>query len=439
MELMRRRGFLAFSIASAACSCCGQGWAGAIVLPDPGKPITVPIGSGQMPTISPASMRSAASNAVQRFGSDFSTMGNAAKQISALEADQKKAEDQLNTLLGQRDFILSEFRRGLFCSQCRRSKSEIEATGEPFPAHLYRVNGHPIPATAEQIKEKEQEIDQTIAQLQREIERCKQEIQKQKDASATAWADAQMASAEWRAAVHCEQRLIGMQADAIQSRTEADLRHAQEALEKVRGQIAALRMNSPNSPDLAVFESVEQTWISFIDNAQLQANGDLAASWSEMRDAVNRKDADYDAMTVAIKSSGLVPSFLQDLSFSVSSNGLVKFTGSVGNPFNNLSLDVTPESAVARLRMSKVSFGISARETGPNDLVVGGIIQAFDYTANFDLGHTKWSDTGTVWNFEPRFSYGKLPKLPAPSVTIKPPEVPTKGPLLTLPGPRGPL
>ncbi len=61
---------------------------------------------------------------------------------------------------------MAELRAGLFCSECRQSKSEIERTGKSFERHLKDVDGHPIPASDLVLKEKSKEFDDQIADLQ---------------------------------------------------------------------------------------------------------------------------------------------------------------------------------------------------------------------------------------------------------------------------------
>lgn len=66
---------------------------------------------------------------------------------------------------------LAELRQGLFCSQCLRSKSEIEKGPPPeeFWMHLRRVNGQPIPASQQQLDAKAKLFDDEINPLQQEV------------------------------------------------------------------------------------------------------------------------------------------------------------------------------------------------------------------------------------------------------------------------------
>ncbi len=63
----------------------------------------------------------------------------------------------------------AEINLGLFCSQCKRPKSEIERTGEPFSAHLSRVKGRAVQNDPEAIKRINDEFRLKAQRLESEI------------------------------------------------------------------------------------------------------------------------------------------------------------------------------------------------------------------------------------------------------------------------------
>ncbi|MGH9901796.1 MAG: hypothetical protein ACRD68_08310, partial [Pyrinomonadaceae bacterium] len=77
-------------------------------------------------------------------------------KLRQLYKDKKKALDDLAT--------------GMYCSQCMRTKTEIEAGRESFEGHLRRVKGRPVPASAKQIADKAKEFDQKIKELRERIQ-----------------------------------------------------------------------------------------------------------------------------------------------------------------------------------------------------------------------------------------------------------------------------
>ncbi|MFT5058376.1 MAG: hypothetical protein ACI89E_001149 [Planctomycetota bacterium] len=78
------------------------------------------------------------------------------------ERDQKLTE-----LLDEKELTRKELAAGLFCSQCKRSKSKIERqTKKPFGQHLTEVNGEAIPMTPEEIRKQMEAYDKQIAALE---------------------------------------------------------------------------------------------------------------------------------------------------------------------------------------------------------------------------------------------------------------------------------
>src|SRR5579862_1363268 len=88
-----------------------------------------------------------------------------------IDSFDQGAESRLNDLSSKVDDLetekaaaLKELAEGLFCSLCRRTKTEIEMEEhESFEAHLARVQGEAVPATPEEIAQRAYEYDQKIA------------------------------------------------------------------------------------------------------------------------------------------------------------------------------------------------------------------------------------------------------------------------------------
>lgn len=98
------------------------------------------------------------------------------------EIDQKIAE-----LEAQKSRALRELKKGLYCSECKRTASEIErAERVSFEQHLRNVKGDAIPASNEVINRKAREYDQRIEALQREraqlLNQQRQESERQEQA-----------------------------------------------------------------------------------------------------------------------------------------------------------------------------------------------------------------------------------------------------------------
>jgi hypothetical protein len=81
-------------------------------------------------------------------------VGNLNNQLSA-------SDKKIDELRSQKSIVMAQLRTGLCCSECKRTKLELEAAGENFEAHLKRVGGTAI-ITQEDIKEKEKKYDEPI-------------------------------------------------------------------------------------------------------------------------------------------------------------------------------------------------------------------------------------------------------------------------------------
>lgn len=91
-------------------------------------------------------------------------------QAQIARIDQRIYDNKLKIqqLLREKEQVLDEMRKGLFCSECKRSKREIDRTGEGFERHLRDVKGHPI-ASPGALADKAAFYDRQIAALQNQI------------------------------------------------------------------------------------------------------------------------------------------------------------------------------------------------------------------------------------------------------------------------------
>src|SRR5687767_11259959 len=67
-------------------------------------------------------------------------------------AKVQKLKDELAALMRDRDAHIAELKAGVMCSECNRTKTEIERAGINFQAHLRDVKGFAKPAPTERIE-----------------------------------------------------------------------------------------------------------------------------------------------------------------------------------------------------------------------------------------------------------------------------------------------
>ena len=160
-------------------------------------------------------------------------------EIGRLEAEESRLRGKLQSLEAEKDAKLEEYRQGLFCSGCNRTKSEILARGEQFP----HPGQHIVRPTPEQIAAKERElqapIDKTDAALREVIDK----LDKARAWLGEAKIQIRAGLALWRTSVIFESDLIDAHDKEQQDRYKAELAPIQAQLGKLR--------SDPVSPDRA--------------------------------------------------------------------------------------------------------------------------------------------------------------------------------------------
>ncbi|MFN3473057.1 MAG: hypothetical protein ACK4ZW_03325 [Blastomonas sp.] len=100
--------------------------------------------------------------------------GSVADQIGKLQTEDRQLTDKLNAAIRDKAAKLDEYRQGLFCSGCGKTKSEILSRGEQFPHSGQTI----IKPTPEQIAAKERELQQVIDQLAKQLSDTKAKLAK---------------------------------------------------------------------------------------------------------------------------------------------------------------------------------------------------------------------------------------------------------------------
>lgn len=101
---------------------------------------------------------------------------------ASLKQQLASIDRQVQDLQSEKALALDEIRKGLFCSQCSRSKSEIERqTGKSFDAHLTEVRGVAIGQSETFAAAKSLEFDQKIAGMRGSKNAVNQQIAAKND------------------------------------------------------------------------------------------------------------------------------------------------------------------------------------------------------------------------------------------------------------------
>jgi hypothetical protein len=94
----------------------------------------------------------------------------ATRMEAGAEERRQRLISEVVALIRERDAHLADLRRGFFCSECERSRHQIETKGgENFHAHIRRVGGRIVPASNSTIIEAEAEFRERIDRLEAQI------------------------------------------------------------------------------------------------------------------------------------------------------------------------------------------------------------------------------------------------------------------------------
>ncbi|WP_199139630.1 hypothetical protein [Pedobacter sp. ASV12] len=96
------------------------------------------------------------------------------KRFDDCNAEKASLTQKLMAMRQDKKTSLEEFRQGLFCSDCKRSKTEVEKQDRiDFQSHIAagaKSGRRVVAATAEQIAKKEQEYNNKISQLENSVD-----------------------------------------------------------------------------------------------------------------------------------------------------------------------------------------------------------------------------------------------------------------------------
>lgn len=124
---------------------------------------------------------------------------------------------------------LAEYRNGLFCSGCNRTKSDIERSGDRFPHAGQRI----IQPTPEQIAAKERELKRPVDSTARELEAAQARRKRCLDEREQVLLQIDAGLALWRTSLSFEQTALLMDAQQDEARYRSDRVKADEQVNKL--------------------------------------------------------------------------------------------------------------------------------------------------------------------------------------------------------------
>ena len=232
---------------------------GLLAPPRPGA-ATVPLAVARSNRPPPSYAREMADRVVSSLDGLTGKAAELLVEIKRLEEAQRLLAQEIQTLVDSMAAEMNDYRNGLFCSGCNRTRTAILAMGDTFP----HPGQHVIRATPEQIAAKEKElqapIDRKNAELLANVERLKR-LKRELDEAID---QIDYGISLWRTSAGFEQQLInGHEADSIAA--------FQAVRTKIDGQVSKLQADIRRAKDKATVEAL--TAESALWNEQLAKLG----------------------------------------------------------------------------------------------------------------------------------------------------------------------
>ena len=187
----------------------------------------------------PARLRRHSEMAVQGRGmavttvSSLETLTRAGADLEAqgarLQRQLKELGERLNKLTTYMAEQLEEYRNGLFCSGCNRTKSDIERGGDRFPHPGQSI----IQPTPEQIAAKERELKRPVDSTARELQAADTKRKRQLSEREQVLLQIDAGLALWRTSLSSEQMALLMDAQQDEARYRAERAKAEEQVNKL--------------------------------------------------------------------------------------------------------------------------------------------------------------------------------------------------------------
>jgi predicted Fe-S protein YdhL (DUF1289 family) len=201
------------------------------------------------------------------------SLSDLVKKLHQLDAEAARLGSDLSTLRYDMDSKLEEYRQGLFCSGCGKTKSEILAKGETFPHAGQTV----IKATPAQIASKQSELQAPIDRAEGELDRNRRTRKKSMDDRNEAISQIDPGLSLW---------CTGFSADvdqlaAAEIRSAAGWASQRKQAEAQRARLRALLARA-GTPDTASIKAELATW----DDIEKQLDAQRAQAHQHSQDAL---------------------------------------------------------------------------------------------------------------------------------------------------------
>jgi hypothetical protein len=241
--------------------------------------------------LGPEYARGMAGSVTSALQSLIRAYGGVADQIGKLQDEEKQLAKKLDDAIRNKAAQLDEYRQGLFCSGCNRTKSDILSKGEQFPHPGQRI----IKPTPEQIAGKERELQQAIDRIAQQLKDAQAKTAKLSPDIDAIRSQLFEGMGLWRTAILMERGIIRQEfafdaQDYVQQRTVIG-----QQIDKVIEEAAA----ATTIPALQACIADARTWADALGKCEDRHNRDRAT----MTTGLANNDNTADRQTAAVQST----------------------------------------------------------------------------------------------------------------------------------------
>lgn len=224
-----------------------------------------------------------------------STAATASRTKDTVQAELAKLADEIAAFVARKERLLEEYRNGLFCSGCNKTKSEILAKGETFP-HPGQSIIRPTPA---QIAAKERELQEPIDRAQSAEARGKKTFKDASDRQDLAFAQIRAGVALWRTSISYWRGSVHRGMREHDGELKAAIREFHNALDAEMQQLARRKASDVEARAEAA------VWQRLLDKQRLEIDEFKSQSHKALVDVFERAGAQKTAISGYLQKAPL--------------------------------------------------------------------------------------------------------------------------------------
>lgn len=233
-----------------------------------------------------------------------SAIADLCRRATELVAQRDKLRDEIASLVAKRQQLVAakeaemeDYRNGLFCSGCNRTKRDIISSGDTFPHPGQRI----IAPTPEQIARKDAELQRPIDRASTELDKQRKEVDLLDAMRNDAQDQVKHGISLWEASVGYERALIWRETDKRLGKLQAELQQIQATLSDLRSR----EFRTKQAAEQRLIGEERRMWES-VQRKRQQAMQDERSSLQQASAAADRVRVDEQQRIMQVMNSSKI-------------------------------------------------------------------------------------------------------------------------------------